>query len=257
MPPESAASGQQTTSDPIGPPDWLPRLGAAHQWNFLGLLVVLGVLFVVYPTLHDLPAGPAAFLAVRVAVVLACFRVIFRGRGNLAAAVGLGGPMLAAGAADLVLPPTARGPVVAAGHGFGVLFIGFTVVVILRMIYRDRAVSLDGVFGGICGYVLLAMLFAHAYGVLEAVAPGSFRAAEGSPGGRWDPTRGDFEVVLFSLLTLTTVGSDVLTPASRTAQAIAAVEGVAGQFYIAIIVADLVGKRMSQVLAEQPPRPPS
>jgi hypothetical protein len=242
--------------DPAGPTGGPPRPGAAQRWNFLGLLVVLGVLFVVYPALHDLPAGTAAFLAVKVVVFLACGRIIFRGRGNVAAAVVLGVPVLAAGVAVLVVPQSARAPVATAGHVFGALFLGFAVVVMLRMIYRQREVSLDGVFGGISAYVLLAIGFAHAYAVMEAVAPGSFRADDASADHLRDPQRADFLFIMYSLLTQTTVGTDALAPASRTAQAIAAVQGVAGQFYLAIIVADLVGKRMSQVLTEQPSRPP-
>jgi hypothetical protein len=145
---------------------------------------------------------------------------------------------------------------VTAGHGFGALFFGFMVAVILRVLYRGQEVTLDGVFGGICGYVLLAVAFAHGYAVMEALAPGSFRPDEGSADEFRDPGSADFLFILYSLHTQTTAGIDALTPATRTAQAIAAVQGVIGQFYVAIIVADLVGKRMSQVLAEQPPRPP-
>jgi hypothetical protein len=230
--------------------------GTQRTWNFLGLLIVLGVLFVLYPAFHDYPAGPTVFTVVKVAVFLACVRVIFRSRGNAAVAVVLGVPLIAAGAGVLVVPEPARTPVATIGHVFGALFLGFTVVLVLRTIYREREVSLDGVFGGISAYVLLAVAFAHAYAVMEDAAPGSFRAAEGTDDQLRDPLRADFLFILYSLLTQTTVGTDALAPASRTAQAIAAVQGVVGQFYVAIIVADLVGKRMSQVLAEQPPRPP-
>lgn len=252
-------SAVPTTSDRQTGPNSagrMPSPAAAGRWHFLGLLVTLAVLFVVYPSLHDLPAGPAAFLAVKAIVFMACGRVIFRGRGNVAVAAVLGAPVLAAGAALFFVPEAARAAVAAVGHLFGAAFLGFSVVVILRMVYRQKEVSLDGLFGGISAYVLLALAFAHAFAVMEVITPGSFRAAEGTVVQFRDPQRADFVFIMYSLLTLTTVGTDALAAASRTAQAIAAVEGVIGQFYIAIIVADLVGKRMSQVLAEQSSPPP-
>jgi hypothetical protein len=252
-------SAVPTTNDPQTGPNsagMVPTPAAAGRWHFLGLLVILAVLFVVYPGLHDLPAGPAAFLVVKVIVFAACGRVIFRGRGNVAVAAVLGAPVLAAAAALLVVPESARAAVATVGHLFGAAFLGFSVVVMLRMIYRQAEVSLDGVFGGISAYVLLAIAFAHAYAVMEVVSPGSFRPAEGTVVQFRDPQRADFVFIMYSVLTLTTVGTDALAATSRTAQAIAAVEGVIGQFYIAIIVADLVGKRMSQVLAAQSSPPP-
>ena len=40
---------------------------------------------------------------------------------------------------------------------------------------------------------------------------------------------------------------------SDAAKGLSVVEAVVGQFYIAVLVAELIGKRVSQVISSQPP----
>ena len=50
----------------------------------------------------------------------------------------------------------------------------------------------------------------------------------------------------FSLVTLTTMGYGDITPARAPATVFATLEAIFGQFYIAILVAQLVGLRLVQ-----------
>lgn len=50
------------------------------------------------------------------------------------------------------------------------------------------------------------------------------------------------------LVTLFTVGYGDITPATDSARGIAVVEAILGQFYLAALVAELIGKRVSQAL---------
>jgi hypothetical protein len=52
----------------------------------------------------------------------------------------------------------------------------------------------------------------------------------------------------FSLVTLTTMGYGDVTPARAPATMLATLEAVFGQFYIAVLVAQLVGLRLAQAL---------
>src|SRR6202035_4398049 len=61
-------------------------------------------------------------------------------------------------------------------------------------------------------------------------------------------------LIYFSLTTLATVGYGDITPLTLQARYAAVSEGIAGQFYLAILVARLVGMQMSQS-ASQPPEP--
>ena len=79
--------------------------------------------------------------------------------------------------------------------------------------------------------------------------PGSFRGIDPGAGGH----RTHFLFTYFSFITLTTVGYGDITPGGDTARALALVESVAGQFYLAVLIADLVGKRVAQAVSAQHP----
>ena len=52
--------------------------------------------------------------------------------------------------------------------------------------------------------------------------------------------------IYFSLTTLSTIGFGDITPVSLQARYAAVAEGITGQFYLAILVARLVGMQMSR-----------
>jgi voltage-gated potassium channel Kch len=58
-----------------------------------------------------------------------------------------------------------------------------------------------------------------------------------------------FLLAYFSLVTLATVGYGDITPATELARSLAVVEAIVGQFYIAVLIADLIGKKLSQAVA--------
>jgi hypothetical protein len=87
------------------------------------------------------------------------------------------------------------------------------------------------------------------YSLLEAVAPGSFRLRQDLATPVHDPERRQFLLTYFSPVTLTTVGYGDITPGSDPARGLAAVEAVLGQFYIAVLIAELIGKRVAQALS--------
>ena len=85
--------------------------------------------------------------------------------------------------------------------------------------------------------------------------PGAFSIAglpPPTPGHPIDPQPLFPILSYFSLITLSTVGYGDITPLSLQARLAAAAEGITGQFYLAILVARLVGMQMSQP-SNQPP----
>ncbi|MGA9912337.1 MAG: potassium channel family protein, partial [Paraburkholderia sp.] len=53
-------------------------------------------------------------------------------------------------------------------------------------------------------------------------------------------------LIYFSLTTLSTIGFGDITPVTLQARYVAVAEGITGQFYLAILVARLVGMQMTQ-----------
>jgi len=59
----------------------------------------------------------------------------------------------------------------------------------------------------------------------------------------------------FSLTTLSTIGFGDITPVTLQARYAAVAEGITGQFYLAILVARLVGLQMSRSAAQHTENP--
>ena len=130
---------------------------------------------------------------------------------------------------------------------FRYLMMGATLVFFLQaIVYSVRQVFLAGtvtrnkIVGAICIYLLLALLWAILYQFLEVSSPGSFNGIAS------DPQHMQFHrFVYFSLVTLTTLGYGDIAPATPLAGVLVTLEAVVGVFYIAILVAALVGDFMA------------
>jgi hypothetical protein len=182
-------------------------------------------------------------------VFVAAFAAVFTERSLRVPALLLGIPTLLGAWTGDVLPGLRRLPLAVGFHLVATAYLGLAITAILRAIHREERVSADSVYGAFCGYLLVGLAFGHLYSVLEAVAPGSFRLREDLATLVHDPGRRQFLLTYFSLVTLTTVGHGDITPGSDPARGLAAVEAVLGQFYIAVLIAELIGKRVAQTLS--------
>ena len=97
-----------------------------------------------------------------------------------------------------------------------------------------------------CGYLLAAGAWSNLFMLIEIFSPGSFSVDPGFEAGldKWD---GRIAVLSYvSLPSLTSVGSGAVVPVGPPATTLTTLEAVFGQFYIAVVVAQLVGARLSQ-----------
>jgi hypothetical protein len=110
-------------------------------------------------------------------------------------------------------------------------------------VLRREQITTDTVLGAVCGYLLIAYVFAFAYAFLEDVKPDNFNSRELilAYGDAAEIGRGTPELLYYSFVTLTTVGYGDIVPASRVARSLAILEMLAGQLYLAAFVARLVG----------------
>jgi voltage-gated potassium channel len=228
--------------------------------KYLALLVTLITLLVVYPLLRDAFGGRLLSDVLTALVFIAALVVIFNDPPFRLVALVLGIPTVVGAWVGYFLPALPRLPFDVGFHLVAALFFGFTVVAILRTIHREKTVSADSVHGAFCGYLLVGLLFGHLYRCLETLFPGSFHGNEILAAHLQDEERRHFLLVYFSFITLTTVGYGDITPASEATRGLAVIEAVLGQFYLAVLIGELIGKRVSQVLSDQqasPPNPPS
>ena len=119
----------------------------------------------------------------------------------------------------------------------------------VNAVLGDPVVTTDTVVGAICAYFLLAVTFGNAYALVEVLSPGSFLLTPALAADvHWSPPTSPITPVLqyFSFSTLTTLGFGDVTPLSRGARFLAVIEAIAGQLYLAILIARLVGIHTSR-----------
>lgn len=121
-----------------------------------------------------------------------------------------------------------------------ILCLVWCTVVVLGDVVRCSSVSLNEIFGAICGYLLIAFLMGASYNLLETLYPNSFLLKPEDTGpGQMNA------LVYFSLVTLSTVGYGDIVPLTREARSLVVMEAIIGQFYLAVLVARLMGSYLA------------
>jgi hypothetical protein len=105
------------------------------------------------------------------------------------------------------------------------------VVGVVRSLRARGQVTLEAVFGVLCLYLLLGMLFAFVYGTIAHLDHGFFAQNVQATVAR---------CLYFSFTTLTTVGYGDLTAASNLGHTLSVGEALVGQIYLVTIVSVIV-----------------
>ena len=197
---------------------------------------------------HRQVMGPVLSDLVITTTLLLVFLIVFdRWVNRLVAFIALATAVVA-GWAHYLLPSSAELWLRLIYHSAALLLTGFAALVILRNIFRQRAVRADDVLGAVCGYLLAAGAWSSLFMLIEIFLPGSFNVGPGFGAGM-DTWHGRIAVLSYvSLSSLTSLGAGVVVPIRPPATILTALEAVFGQFYIAIVVAQLVGARLAQAL---------
>ncbi len=198
---------------------------------------------------HRLLLGPVVSdLAISTTELLVLLIVFDRRVNRLVAFIAFA-TAVASAWAHYVLPPSCPEALLRLiYHSALLLLLGFATIVILRNIFEQRVVRSDDVLGAMCGYLLAAGAWSNLFMLIEIFVPGSFSVGQGFGAGL-DSWHGRTAVLNYaSLGSLTGVGSGEVVAVRPPATVLTTLEAVFGQFYIAIVVAQLVGARLSQAL---------
>lgn len=128
----------------------------------------------------------------------------------------------------------------------GLAFIGFIVLRLLGFILRAPRVNSEILCAGVATYLLLGLLWAFAYRLVDRLVPDSFAFTVGPSSSR---SLAGFNSLYFSITTLATSGYGDIVPVSGLARMLAMTESVAGLLYVALLIARLVALYSSQGLA--------
>ncbi|MGC1480361.1 MAG: potassium channel family protein [Chthoniobacterales bacterium] len=179
-------------------------------------------------------------------VALAVLLFVFDSNRERLISLGLVLPGILASLLRYVFPATDSLPLELVVQISSLFFYGYAAGVILVGIIERRAVRADDVVGAICSYVLLGLCWSSLYQTTELLAPGSF-AVHSDLAVQLDDRKSRQALFnYFSFVTLTTLGYGDVTPVSHVAATFAWLEATFGQFYIAVVVAQIVGFRLAQ-----------
>jgi voltage-gated potassium channel len=130
---------------------------------------------------------------------------------------------------------------------FNSLLLLVCIFVILALIFQSQRVTIDTIFAALMNYMLIAFIYAQFYQFLLILDPRSFKL----PASLFPDAFRIFHIDLlyFSMVTITTVGFGDIVAQTGVARMAAAVEAMIGPFYIAILVAWLVGMFISQSIS--------
>jgi hypothetical protein len=217
-----------------------------RRWRYLFLLGSLICLLVVEPIASS--SGftvwlfDALFAFVMVVFVLALaqdkvWRIIALILCVPAAILSIGGHLLS---------PSASAVSMSIGHAIGAIFFLAITVKIGVSLFRSQELSLDSIFGAICGYMLLGVAWALMYAMLHASSPEAFQFSEAtiSQLNRGENSR--YVFIYYSFVTLTTVGYGDVVALSTPARTLSWLEAVTGQLYLAVLIAGLIGDLMAR-----------
>jgi voltage-gated potassium channel len=225
------------------------------------LLIAIVAAFLVRPLIGDSGAGPPIFsLAMLVLLLLALYNInvddlvgdretlLAESRRRRIITWMLAVPAIVERVAIFLAP---RHSLYLSGSILWLLLFAYITWNELRAVLKQKQITREVISMSISVYLLFGLTFGLFYIVLQEIQPHAFSFSGAAP-----PSDQQLIPVLiyFSLTTLSTIGFGDITPITLQARYSAVAEGITGQFYLAILVARLVGMQMSQSASqhEQP-----
>jgi hypothetical protein len=223
-----------------------------HRHKHLVLVLILGCGFIMQSAAHGMRGQVFAKIFISL-IFLAVLLVVFEHRRSRMVALLLAVVGIISSWARYVLPAEEfQVPLTVVHFALQTLFLGYAVAVILGDIFKKSTVGADEVLGAMSGYLIAGAAWSSLYSLADTLVPGSFALSPAFVAQPWDWDGRSALFNYFSMVTLTTMGYGDITPARGPATAFAIIEAVFGQFYIAVVVAQLVGARMTGGLRYMP-----
>jgi len=205
-----------------------------RRFTSVQLLIALALLFFFFPFVEEVKGGDI-IAAILLSLVLLCAviavaddkRIFFI--ALLLTVPAIVGRWISHFRPDLVPPPVFLTA--------GLLLIAFVVASLLRFVLRAPSVNTDVLCASISAYLMLGIMWTIAYWLVDQLTPGgafAFNISEGKQSIR------GFNAFYFSFVTLSTVGYGDITPVSKIARMLAAMEAMTGLLYVAVLIARLV-----------------
>ena len=207
-------------------PLWQPQ-PAPGRYGALLLVLIAGYLLSAFITAHWVEALQVVLFTVAMVLALRSSSVSRRAVRVLLFVAVIGVPVMSA-----LSFSTATGDT---GSGIASLWTGLVllvaVVLIVHRVLAFGTVTLQSIFGALSAYLIVGLMFASFFAAMDHFGGGFF-----VPGEHANTQTFQY----FSFTTLTTLGYGDFTAAQNSGRAVAVLEALTGQVFLATLVARLV-----------------
>ena len=205
-----------------------------RRFSAIELLVILAALFVSFPFVDTIRANGLIESILLTLVLISAVLAIARGRRTVIIATLLALPTLVARWINHYRPDLVSAEIFLIG---GILFAAFVISNLLRFVLKAPSVNAEILCASISAYLLLGLLWTFGYWLVAETIPDAFAFNSSTA---VDPSMKGFNGLYFSFITLSTVGYGDITPVSKVARMLAAMEAITGLLYVAVLIARLV-----------------
>src|SRR6266566_5210626 len=204
-----------------------------RRFSAVELLIALALLFFLFPFVEEVKGGDLIVSLLLSLVLLSGVLAVAHRKGVLLIALVLAIPALGGRWINHFRPDVVHPAVFLTA---ALVLTAFVVVNLLRFVWRAPSVNIEVLCASISAYLMLGLMWTMAYWLVDQLTPGAF-AFNTNAGPR---SMNGFNGFYFSFITLSTVGYGDITPVSRIARWLAAMEAMTGLLYVAVLIARLV-----------------
>jgi voltage-gated potassium channel len=205
-----------------------------RRFSSVQLLIALAVLLICAPFVEEVEGGHLILSVLFSLVLIAAVFAVANRKRTLVIALVLAVPAIAGRWINHFRPDLVSSVVFLV---CALLLLAFVIGHLLHFVLRAPIVNMDVLCASIAAYLMLGLTWTVAYWLVDQVTPGGAFAF--NTGGGTQSMNG-FTGFYFSFITLSTVGYGDITPVSRVARWLAAIEAMTGLLYVAVLIARLV-----------------
>jgi len=203
----------------------------SHRCAYLFYAQVL--FFILLPFLATSEGGRIVVNLINLVIMIFAVTAMGRSRLSQAAALLLALPALVLAVTGIL---TGQPLFLVVSWGFSAGVYVLALISLMQYIFSVEEMTTDKLYGAASVYLLLGVLWAYMYAMLQQVYPCSFAIA-GAPTREANLA----DLLYFSFTTFTTTGFGDIVPVLRHAQMLVILEQVTGVLYVAILIARLAG----------------
>src|SRR5882757_1142635 len=192
-----------------------------RRFSTVQLLIALALFFISAPFVEEIEGGELIVSGLFSLVLLAGVVAVANRKRVLVLAIVLAIPAIAGRWINHFRPDLIPPAIFLVA---GLTLIAFVVGNLLRFVLRAPSVNTEVLCASISAYLMLGLMWTMAYWLVDQLTPGGAFSFNTNAGPR------SFNGFYFSFITLSTVGFGDITPVSRMARWLAAMEAMTGYF---------------------------